>query len=255
MPKIPTLKEMLKSGVHFGHQVSKRHPQMEPYIFTAKNGIHIINLEKTQKKLEKALDFVKETTAKGGIVLFLGTKKQAQNIVKKYAQECGMPYVVERWLGGTLTNFSIILKLLNKFNDLKQKQESGELEKYTKKEQLEFSREIEKLEKIVGGIKDLKKIPEAVYVVDIKREKTAVREAKKKKVDIVSICDTNVNPRGIDYIIPANDDATKSIELITGLMAEAVKEGKELAKAGGVEEDSKDKKKKEKKDNKKEQSE
>jgi len=226
MPKLPDLMEMLKAGVHFGHQAGKWHPKMEEYLFAERNGIHVIDLEKTQAKLQEALDFIKNTVKTGGIVLFVGTKDQAKPIIEKHAKDCGMPYINQRWLGGTLTNFSVILKLIKKYKDLKSKMETGGFKVYTKKEQLDFADEIKSLEERVGGIVELKKVPEAIYVVDIKYEKTAVSEATKKNIPLVAICDSNVNPTDIAYPIPANDDATKSIELITSLVAEAVKEGK-----------------------------
>lgn len=226
MPKLPTLEEMLKSGLHFGHQSGKWHPKMEPYIFAERGGIHVIDLEKTLVKLQEALDFVKNTVKNGGVVLFVGTKNQAKESIEKYAKECGMPYISRRWLGGTLTNFSVILKLIKKYKDLKSKQETGGFKGYTKKEQLGFQDEITKLDERVGGIAELKKVPEAIYVVDIKTEKTAVTEAHSRKIPLVAICDTNVNPEEIEHVIPANDDATKGIEMITALIAEAVKEGK-----------------------------
>lgn len=227
MPKIPDLLTMLKSGVHFGHQLSRRHPKMEPYIFTAKSGFHIIDLEKTQVKLQEALEFVKTIVANGGTILFLGTKKQAQPIIVKHAKECGMPYITERWLGGTFTNFVQISRVIKRFTELKKNKATGQLDKYTKKEQLEFDREIEKLEKMVGGAETLTKIPDAVFICGAKKEKTAVNEAIKKNIPIIGMCDTNVNPDKINYIIPANDDAVKSIELIVGLIGQAVSEGVE----------------------------
>ncbi len=226
MPEIPTLLEMLKAGMHFGHQISKWHPKMAPYIFGARNGIHIINLEITAPKLKEALDFVKRIVQEGKTVLFLGTKDQAKEIIKKYAKECGMPYVTNRWLGGTFTNFETIKKLLKSYKDLEAKQATGELGKYTKKEQLNFQKKIEDLESIIGGIADLEKLPGAIFILDIKKEKTALNEAKKMNVPIVAVCDTNVNPESVDYVIPANDDAIKSIEMVARLIAEAVKEGK-----------------------------
>jgi len=192
----------------------------------SKNGFHIIDLEQTQVKLSEALDFVKTIAANGGTVLFLGTKKQAQPIIIKAAKACGMPYITERWLGGTLTNFAAISKVINKYRRLKEQKVKGELAKYTKKEQLEFDKETSKLEKMVGGIQELNKIPEAIFICDVKREKTAVSEASRKNVPIVALCDTNANPTNIAYPIPANDDAIKSIELITMLVAEAITEGK-----------------------------
>ncbi len=226
MPEIPTLLEMLKAGMHFGHRVSKWHPKMAPYIFGARNDVHIINLEITAVKLKEALDFIKSIALEGKTVLFLGTKDQAKEIVKKYALDCGMPYVVSRWLGGTLTNFETIRKLLKSYNDLKARQAAGELAKYTKKEQLEFQKKIEDLENTISGVANLEKLPDAIFILDVKKEKTALKEAQKKKIPIVAVCDTNADPEGIKYVIPANDDAVKSIEMVVSLVAEAVKEGK-----------------------------
>ena len=232
MPKLPTMEELLEAGVHFGHQTGRWHPKSEPYVFGSRNNVHIIDLEETLKALEKSLGFVKDTVAKGGTILFLGTKKQVRDIVKKHAVDCGMPYLTERWLGGMVTNFSEVLSLLRKFKDLQKKQEKGELKKYTKKEQLVFAREIEKQRKRIGGVQDLAKIPDVIYIIDLKYEKTARTEAQVKGVKIVAICDTNIDPTKIDYPIPGNDDAVKSIELITGLIAEAVKEGQAEAAKG-----------------------
>ena len=217
---------MLKSGVHFGHQLSKRHPKMKPFIFMSKNGFHIIDLEQTQVKLGEALEFVKTIASNGGTVLFLGTKKQAQPIIVKAAKSCGMPYITERWLGGTLTNFTAISKVINKYRRLKEQKAKGELAKYTKKEQLEFDKEISKLQQSVGGIANLKKIPDAIFISDLKKEKTAVAEANNLHIPVVAICDTNVNPEKAQYPIPANDDAVKSIEIICQTMSEAIVEGR-----------------------------
>lgn len=230
MSKIPSMTEMLQAGVHFGHKISKRHPKMEPYLYLIRNGVSIIDLEKTAQKLEEALKFIEDTVSKGGTVLFLGTKRQAQSIIKKYALECNMPYVTERWLGGTITNFGVISKLIRKFTEMKAKKAAGEYEKYTKKEQMEFDKEIGRLEKIVGGIEKLNKLPDIIYLVDIRNEQTALAEANRKKIKTVAICDTNVNPQKVNYAIPANDDATKSIDLITHLVCEAVKEGQKSTK-------------------------
>lgn len=216
---------MLQAGVHFGHKASKWHPKMKPYIFGERSDIHIVNLEETAKKLKESLDFIKKTTAAGGVVLFVGSKDQAKEIVKRHAIECGMPYVTTRWLGGTFTNFKTIKSVTDRLTDLKAKQASGALAKYTKKEQLNFQKEIVKLEELVGGIEMLKKLPEAIFVVDVKAEKTAVVEARKKKVAVVALCDTNINPDDVDYPIPSNDDAVKTIEMMVGLVAAAVKEG------------------------------
>jgi len=228
--RLPTLIELLEAGVHFGHQTSKRHPKMEPFIFGQKAGISIINLEKTLKNLEGALEFIKELARQGKKILFLSTKKQARAIIENYAKRVGMPFVNFRWLGGTLTNFSEIHHLVKKFRRLKEEKERGEWEKYTKKERLSFEKEIKELEEKVGGIENLDDLPEAIFIIDIKKERTALREAKKKGIKIVAICDTNVNPLGIDYIIPGNDDALKSIELFTSLVAQAVEEGQKEAK-------------------------
>lgn len=234
MTKIPDLMEMLKSGVHFGHQLSKRHPKMKPYIFTSKSGFHIINLEQTQEMLKDALEFVNKIVANGGTILFLGTKKQAQPIIIKYAKACGMPYVTERWLGGTFTNFGEISRLVKKYTNLKKQQSTGELSKYTKKERLEIEREIEKLDKFVGGIESMSKVPDAIFIVDVKKDKTAVTEAIKKNIPIIAMCDTNVNPDKVNYIIPANDDAVKSIEMITRLISEEVTAGAKAKSATPV---------------------
>ena len=224
MPKIPELVELMKAGVHFGHQKSKWHPKMDQYIFTSKNGIHVINLEETQKCLETALNFLKETVTNGGTVLFLGTKRQAQPIIKEAAEYCGMPYIVSRWLGGTLTNASSVLNLVKKFRKLKKDLEISDEKKYTKKERLQIQREVDRLEVLIGGISNLNKIPDVLFVVDCKDEKTAVLEAVKKEVPIVAICDTNVNPDKIDYPIPSNDDATSALKLLVNLASEAISE-------------------------------
>lgn len=224
----------MKAGVHFGHQKSKWHPQMAPFIFAEKNNVHVINLEETQKRLEVALNFVKEIVSRGGTVLFLGTKNQAQDIVRDAALSCAAPYVIYRWLGGTLTNSATVLGLVKKYRKLKEDKLSGALEKYTKKEQLEIDREIARLTQLIGGLEQLTRIPDALFIVDIKQEKTALREAARRKVPVVAICDTNVNPNLVDYPVPGNDDAINSIRLLVNLFAEAVKEGKEAAEKAGV---------------------
>lgn len=220
---------MLKSGMHFGHSAGRWHPKMGPFIFGERGGIHIIDLEKSQQMLDRALAQVKTIVSRGGIVLFVGTKTQAQPIVKKYAEACGMPYVMDRWLGGTLTNYGQIKQSIKRFKMLKDQREKGELKKYTKKEQLMIAWEIEDMDKRLGGIENMTKVPEAMYVIDIRTERTAVREANVTGTQVVGVCDTNVNPKGIDYIIPSNDDSVKTIELLTKLMSEAVKEGKAQA--------------------------
>lgn len=226
MSKIPTLTELLEAGAHFGHQASRWHPKMAEFIFGARGGVHIVNLERTQEKLEKALNFVRDIAAHGGMILFVGTKSQAKSYVKAAAESCGMPHVSERWLGGTLTNFKQIRDTVDRFLKLKEQQEKGELEKYTKLERLMISREIDEYNVKVGGIAELKKRPAAVFITDIRFDKTAMSEASACGIPIIGVCDTNVNPTKIDYVIPMNDDAVRSIELVTKLVAEAVNEGK-----------------------------
>jgi len=232
MPNIPSLEDLMKAGVHFGHQKSKWHPKMRPFIFCEKNNIHVINLEETQKQLEKAFGFIKETVARGGTVLFVGTKNQVQDIVKDAALSCNMPFVVYRWMGGALTNAQTVLGLVKKFRKMKEDKALGNYQKYTKKEQLELSREIDRLNTIVGGMERLDKLPDVLFIVDIKKEKTAMAEALRKKTPVVAICDTNVNPELVDYPIPGNDDAVSSVKLLVGLVAEAVNEAREESKAG-----------------------
>jgi small subunit ribosomal protein S2 len=230
-----SLLELLKSGVHFGHQKSRWHPKMKPFIFTERSGVHIIDLEKTRAKLNEAMEYVSDLSGRGGVVVFIGTKKQAQSLIKRHAEACESPYVINRWIGGLLTNFAIVKKMIDRLLDLKKKQASGELDKYTKKEQSEFNKEIVRLQELVGGISELRKIPDAVFVVDMKIEKTAVREAQRKGISIVAMVDTNNDPSKASYPIPANDDATKSIDLITGLISQSILAGKKLAASTGAE--------------------
>jgi small subunit ribosomal protein S2 len=227
MSKKPSLLDLLQAGVHFGHQTSKWHPQMRKFIFGKRNGIHILNLEETQKSLETAMTYAKSIAARGGVILFVGTKKQAAKLVEQAATSCGMPFVNKRWLGGTLTNFSAMATMLRKFKDLKRKHEKGELGKYTKFEQLKFGEEIEKLEEKVGGIQDLARIPDALFILDIRKDNTALDEAQKRGIPVIAVCDSNVNPTLVEYPIPANDDGVKSIELMAMLLAGACKEGKD----------------------------
>lgn len=224
--KVPSLLEMLEAGAHFGHQVSRWHPKMKQYIYTQRNGVHIIDLEKTQEKLEDTLGVVKQMAAEGKKILFISTKPQAREIVKAAALECGMPYLVERWVGGLLTNFPEIKKLLRKYVTLKEQQKSGELERYTKKEQLEIAKELEKMDKTLGGLAALEKIPDAIFIPALQREKTAVTEANRMNVPVVAIVDSNANPDKANYIIPANDDGVNAIKMMVNLVAAAVKEGK-----------------------------
>lgn len=223
MQNLPTLEDLLKKGVHFGHKTSKRYPKANSYIHTQRNGIHIIDLQKTVEGLEKALKFVEKVTKDSGVILFVGSKKQARKIVKDNAEDCNMPYIIGRWLGGTFTNFENIVVLTKKLEKLEKGEADGSWEVYTKKEQVNFKKELNKLQENVGGIKNMKKLPKAMFVVDIKKEKTAVSEANKVGIPVIALVDTNVNPEKVQYPIPANDDAMKSIEVITNYICETVK--------------------------------
>ncbi len=223
---IPSIEEMLKAGMHFGHQTSKWHPKMEPFIFTKRNGVHIIDLVKSRKMMANAMDFIQKFASEGKLILFVGTKMQVKQPLKKLAIDTGMPYVIGKWLGGTLTNFSVIKRMIKKYEDLVSDKKDGKLDKYTKKEQLELARETSKLEEKVGGLVKLTRLPDALFIWDIKTERTAVVEAKKRNIPIIAICDTNVNPGDINYIIPSNDDATKTIKLVLGIVKETIEEGK-----------------------------
>lgn len=222
------LEELLKAGCHFGHQARRWQPGMAPYLYTVRDGIHIFDLAKTAEGLERACVFVKELVEKGGKIVFVGTKRQAQAIVKEEASKVGTPFVVERWLGGTITNWEEIKKRIDRLVEMKEKKEKGEYEKYTKKENILINREINKLQRFFGGLLGLEKLPEAIFVVDTVREETAVREARRKGVKVVGIVDSNANPDTVDYVIPSNDDAVRSIKLIVEKIAEAVTEGKNL---------------------------
>ncbi len=226
MSKMPTLLEMLKAGVHFGHQKSRWHPKMEQYIFGVRNGVHIIDLEKTQVQLEKSLDYVRNLASKGQIILFVGTKRQAREITKAAAISCEMPYLVERWIGGLLTNFEEVKRRLKKYHTLQDQFATGEIEKYTKKEQVTMKKQLEKMDKYLMGLTKLEKMPDALYIADMRTEKTALAEAERTEVPTVAVSDTNVNPEKVNYAIPANDDAVNSIKIIADLVAEAVNEGR-----------------------------
>jgi small subunit ribosomal protein S2 len=213
-------------GVHFGHQTAKRYPKAESYIHSQRGGIHIIDLEKTQLGLTKAMEFAQKITKSGGLILFVGSKKQARKIVAEAAKNCGMPYITGRWLGGTFTNFENINKLTRKLERREREEADGSWEVYTKKEQVTFKKEMDKLQETVGGIKSMKALPKAVFVVDIRKEKTAVSEANRMKIPVIALVDTNVNPEKAQYPIPANDDAVKSIDIITNLLAASIKEAR-----------------------------
>ncbi|MBI5627782.1 MAG: 30S ribosomal protein S2 [Candidatus Rokubacteria bacterium] len=231
-----TMKELLEAGVHFGHQTKRWNPKMQKYIFGERNGIYIIDLQKTLKKFREAYAFMRDLAAGGGTVLFVGTKKQAQEAVLEEATRCGMFYVNHRWLGGTLTNFATIRKSIARLKKLDEMKETGDYERLPKKEVLGLEREREKLEKTLAGIKNMERLPSAVFIIDPKKETIAVEEAKRLAVPIVAIVDTNCDPTGIDYPVPGNDDAIRAVRLITARMADALNEGRgTLAKETGEE--------------------
>lgn len=221
------MKQLLEAGVHFGHQTRRWNPKMAEYIFTERNGIYIIDLQKSVKKLEEAYNFVRELSAEGKSVLFVGTKKQAQDSVKEEALRAGAYYVNARWLGGMLTNFATIRRRIARLKQLRTMQEDGTFDLLPKKEVIKLNLEIEKLEKFMGGIKDMTSMPGALFIVDPRKERIAVAEAKKLNIPIVAIVDTNCDPDEIDYVIPGNDDAIRAVKLIAGAMADAIIEGKE----------------------------
>lgn len=223
-----SMKKLLESGVHFGHRTNKWHPKMKEYIFTERNGIHIIDLSQTVQALSETLSMVTNVVQDGGAVLFVGTKRQAQETIREQATRCGMPYVTERWLGGTLTNWRTIKERIGELERLEGMQESGEIFRLTKKEGLMIQREIDRLEYRLSGIRNMNGLPQLIFVVDIVREATAVHEANLKKIPVIAMVDTNCDPRYIDYVIPSNDDAIRAIKLITTLVADAVMEGKML---------------------------
>ncbi len=229
MPNI-SMKDLLESGVHFGHRTQKWNPYMEPYIFAARNDIHIIDLQQTVAALEEAYEVVRDIVAAGGSVLFVGTKRQAQEIIKTNAEKVGMPYVIGRWLGGTLTNWQTIRERIHELERLEEMRDRGEFEIFTKKEALGMTREIERLEGRLGGIRDMDGLPKLLFVVDVSREEIPVHEANLLKIPVVAMVDTNCNPNNIDYVIPANDDAIRGIQLIVSLIAQAVSEGTNLRK-------------------------
>ena len=222
-----SMKQLLEAGVHFGHQTRRWNPKMAAYIFTERNGIYIIDLQKTVKKLEEAYFFVRDTAAAGESILFVGTKKQAQDAIKEEAERCGQFYVNARWLGGMLTNFKTMRTRINRLNQLKKMQEDGTFDLLPKKEVIKLQLEIAKLEKYLGGVKEMKKLPGAMFVVDPRKEKNAIAEARKLGIQVVAIVDTNCDPDEIDYVIPGNDDAIRAIKLISQTMANAVLEGKQ----------------------------
>ncbi len=222
-----SMKQLLEAGVHFGHQTRKWNPKMAKYIFTARNDIHIINLEDTVVLIDKAYDYIKEMASQGKTILFVGTKKQAQKAIEDEAKRCGMFYINSRWLGGTLTNFKTIRSRIERLNKLEQMEKVGEFNLLPKKEVIKLRAEMEKLERNLGGIKEMTKLPDVMFIVDTKKEHLAVKEAKALNIPIVALLDTNCDPEPIDYIIPGNDDAIRAVSLIAGAMANAVIEAKE----------------------------
>ena len=224
---VVSMKQLLEAGVHFGHQTRRWNPKMAPYIYTERNGIYIIDLQKTVKKLEEAYNFVREISANGGNVLFVGTKKQAQDAIKEEAARCGGYYVNARWLGGMLTNFRTMRTRIDRLAQLRKMEEDGTFAMLPKKEVIKHQGEIEKLEKYLGGVKEMKKIPAALFIVDPRKERNAIAEAKKLNIPVVAIVDTNCDPDEIDYVIPGNDDAIRAIRLIASAMANAAIEGRQ----------------------------
>ena len=224
---VVSMKQLLEAGVHFGHQTRRWNPKMAKYIFTERNGIYIIDLQKTVKKLDEAYNFVRDIAAEGGSVLFVGTKKQAQDSVREEAQRCGMHYVNARWLGGMLTNFRTIRRRIDRMAQINKMREDGTFEMLPKKEVAKLELELEKLEKFLGGVKEMEQLPKAMFIVDPRKERIAVSEARKLNIPIVAIVDTNCDPDEIDYVIPGNDDAIRAVKLIAGAMADAVLEGRQ----------------------------
>jgi small subunit ribosomal protein S2 len=222
-----SMKQLLEAGVHFGHQTRRWNPKMKKYIFTERNGIYIIDLQKTVKKVEEAYNFVKELAGNGGTILFVGTKKQAQDSVKEEAIRSGMYFVNQRWLGGTLTNFETIQKRITRLKDIERMAEDGTFEVLPKKEVVQLKKEQDRLEKFLGGIKDMKTLPDALFIIDPRKERIAVAEAHKLNIPIVGIVDTNCDPDEIDVVIPANDDAIRAVKLLTAKMADAILEAKQ----------------------------
>ncbi len=232
MPSSITMKALLETGVHFGHRTTKWNPKMKPYIFTERNGIHIIDLQQTLTDLNQYYDLLRDKAADSGTVLFVGTKRQAQEAIAREAERCGMPYINHRWLGGTLTNWKTIRDRIDTLKRLEKRRDNGEFDLLSKKEALILSRKIEKLEERLGGIRNMRRLPDVLVIVDTKREATAVKEANSLSIPVLALADTNSNPDEIDYIIPANDDAVRAIKLLLSALADAVIEGQQMHKAG-----------------------
>ena len=228
---VVSMKQLLEAGVHFGHQTRRWNPKMAPYIYMERNGIYIIDLQKTVKKLEEAYSFVRDTAANGGTILFVGTKKQAQDAVKEEAERVGMYFVNARWLGGMLTNFKTMRTRIDRLQQLRKMQEDGTFDMLPKKEVIKLTGEIAKLEKYLGGVQEMRRLPSAMFVIDPRKERNAIAEARKLRIPIVAIVDTNCDPDEVDYPIPGNDDAIRAIRLISSTMANAVQEGRQGADA------------------------
>jgi small subunit ribosomal protein S2 len=226
------MRQLLEAGVHFGHQTRRWNPKMRPFIFTERNGIHIVDLRQTLERIEEAHAFIKNTTAGGGTVLFIGTKKQAQAPIKESADSAGMPYVNHRWLGGMLTNFQTIHKRILYMTELERMDATGEMNALPKKERLRLRRELAKLQPVLGGVRDLHRVPDVVFIIDVKAEHIAVTEAARLHIPIVAVVDTNCDPDHIDMVIPGNDDAIRASQLLTEIMADAARQGRELFQAG-----------------------
>ena len=237
MPSAVRMRTLLETGVHFGHRTNKWNPKMDEFIFTQRNGIHIIDLQITLKNLHSFHDMIANLIAGGGSVLFVGTKRQAQEIVQREAARCGMPYINYRWLGGTLTNWKTIRSRIDTLKQLEKRRDAGEFDRLTKKEGLVLERKIAKLQLRLGGIREMKSTPELLIVVDAEREHTAVKEANILKIPVLALVDTNANPDLVDHILPANDDAMRSIRLLIGALADAVMEGHNLRQSAGIEDD------------------
>jgi small subunit ribosomal protein S2 len=230
MAAVISMKALLESGVHFGHRTNKWDPAMKPYIFTERNGIHIIDLQQTVKALNAAFALVRDTVSAGGTILFIGTKRQAQETIREEAVRCGMPYVVERWMGGMITNWTTIYSRIQELDKLSKLRDTGEINRLTKKEGLLIGRKIARLDLHLSGVRQMKKVPDLVFVVDVMREATAVHEANIRNIPVIALVDTNCDPRDVDYIIPSNDDAIRAIKLLVGKVADAVIEGRAVRK-------------------------
>jgi small subunit ribosomal protein S2 len=231
------MKALLETGVHFGHRTTKWNPKMKPYIFTERNGIHIIDLQQTLTNLNQYYDLLRDIIAGGGAVLFVGTKRQAQEAIAREAERCQMPYINHRWLGGTLTNWKTIRDRIDTLKKLEKRRDNGDFDRLSKKEALILSRKIEKLQERLGGIRNMRRLPDLLVIVDTKRETTAVKEANTLGIPVLALADTNSNPDDIDYIIPANDDAVRAIKLLLSALADAVDEGEQMRKADDFNED------------------